>query len=183
MSLHEKYLKGFDYSEHHELGINAPAEMVADCVRSANFSDSFLVNLLTRLRGIRRSRGGIESLSNMGFVLLENDPSKEVIFGLVGQFWKPSGNIVRMAGREAFERFNDTGYLKATWNFAIRETGDRTSCVLETETRIRCLGPEAKRKFARYWFFVRPFSGLIRMQMLRSIRRTAESVRHGKSVQ
>ncbi len=174
MSLHEKYLPVYDFSEHHQLDIKARSQVVANCVESANFRGSFLINLLTRLRGMPPSKGGIESVTRMGFVLLERDAKKEVILGLIGQFWKPSGNIIKVGSRDEFLQFNESGFLKATWNFAIRETAVDSS-VLETETRIQCLGPDAKRKFARYWFFIRPFSGLIRMEMLRSIRRRAEA--------
>ncbi len=173
MSLHHKYLPVYDFSEHHQVDIKATPRVVAGCVESAKFSDSFIINLLTGLRGMPRTNAGIESVTKMGFVLLERDAQREVIFGLIGQFWKPSGNIIRVESRDEFERFNENGFLKATWNFAVCETNTQTS-VLETETRIQCLGPDAKRKFARYWFFVRPFSSLIRMEMLRSIRRKAE---------
>lgn len=174
MSLHEKYLPVYDFSERHRLDIKAPTEVVANCVEAASFSDSFLIKLLTRLRGMPRTQGGIESVTRMGFVLLERDAGREVILGLIGQFWKPSGNIIRVGSAVDFERFNEDSFLKATWNFAVRET-TMDSSVLETETRIQCLGTYAKRKFSRYWFFIRPFSGLIRMEMLRSIRRKAEA--------
>jgi len=39
-----------------------------------------------------------------------------------------------------------------------------------TETRIRCTDDASRRAFLRYWRVIRPFSGLIRMEMLRSIR-------------
>jgi hypothetical protein len=33
-----------------------------------------------------------------------------------------------------------------------------------------CLDESSRRRFRRYWLFIRPFSGLIRMEMLRVIR-------------
>ena len=35
--------------------------------------------------------------------------------------------------------------------------------------------PTARRRFARYWLVVRPFSGLIRMLVLRAAKRRAEA--------
>jgi hypothetical protein len=44
---------------------------------------------------------------------------------------------------------------------------------LSTETRIWCLDPASRRSFRRYWFVVRPFSGLIRIALLRAVAREA----------
>lgn len=46
---------------------------------------------------------------------------------------------------------------------------------LETETRVQPLGDDAARKFARYWFFVRPGSSLLRRTWLAAVRRRAEA--------
>jgi hypothetical protein len=51
-----------------------------------------------------------------------------------------------------------------------------TLTILETETRIQCLDKNALKKFSWYWFFIRPFSGMIRLQILKSIKRSAESI-------
>jgi hypothetical protein len=47
---------------------------------------------------------------------------------------------------------------------------------LSTETRVHVADPESRKRFRRYWFVVRPFSGLIRIQLLRAARRRAEAV-------
>jgi hypothetical protein len=59
------------------------------------------------------------------------------------------------------------------WNLLIGAT-DGESCDLSTETCIQYFGPEARRKFRTYWFFIRPFSGLHRRDLLRGIARHAE---------
>ena len=61
----------------------------------------------------------------------------------------------------------------AAWNFTVLPTDEGS--LLATETRVRCTDDAARRSFARYWRVVRPFSGLIRTEALRAIRRTAES--------
>ncbi len=48
---------------------------------------------------------------------------------------------------------------------------------LSTETRVHVADPPARRKFRRYWFVIRPFSGLIRILLLRAARRRAEAPR------
>jgi hypothetical protein len=44
---------------------------------------------------------------------------------------------------------------------------------LSTETRVHVADPVARRSFRRYWFVIRPFSGLIRILFLRAARRRA----------
>jgi hypothetical protein len=44
-----------------------------------------------------------------------------------------------------------------------------------TETRIVCTDEASRRAFLRYWRVIRPFSGLIRLEMLRLLRNAAES--------
>jgi hypothetical protein len=46
---------------------------------------------------------------------------------------------------------------------------------LATETRVHVPDPVSRRKFVRYWRVVRPFSGLIRSQVLRAAKRRAEA--------
>ena len=47
--------------------------------------------------------------------------------------------------------------------------------LVATETRVRCTDAASLRSFRRYWRVIRPFSGLVRREALRAIRRTAES--------
>jgi hypothetical protein len=47
--------------------------------------------------------------------------------------------------------------------------GERTR--LETTTRCEPTDDDARRRFARYWGLIRPFSGLIRLDLLRAVAR------------
>lgn len=47
---------------------------------------------------------------------------------------------------------------------------------LATEARVQVPDPVSRRKFSRYWCLVRPFSGIIRMRVLRAAKRRAEAV-------
>jgi len=42
------------------------------------------------------------------------------------------------------------------------------------ETRILCLGDQAKSLFRLYWTVIRPYSGWIRFKMLKMIKEQAE---------
>jgi len=93
----------------------------------------------------------------------------EVVFGVEGKFWRPAGNLSPFR-REAFDRPPPAGTCHAYWNFLVQPTSDGKT-ELYTETRIRAGDPASRRKFRAYWFLVRPFSGLIRLRMLRAVAR------------
>ncbi len=172
--LQDKYLPDFHFKTSHSITIAASPSKVAEVLAGMDFSGSRLIRFLFRMRGLpTQSTHGIEGLKQMGFTVLEHHPGREIIFGLAGQFWKLRGNIQTCAPDE-FISFFRPEFVKAIWNFKIERINENTSA-LSTETRIACTDKVAYRKFARYWFFVRPFSGVIRMEMLRSIKHSAEA--------
>lgn len=168
MSLHEKYLPEYDFNEVHSKNVNADEELIFNAISELDAGRSPLIRLLLCLRGMKTNGlSGFQNLHKMGFTVLEMNPFREGIAGLVGQFWKPSGNIQKLTVDE-FCAFQREGFLKATWNFRVstNTNGIRT---IETETRIQCFGASAKRKFRPYWFLIKPFSGIIRKEMLNII--------------
>lgn len=126
-----------------------------------------IVRLLIFLRGLGRKPAPTFSLDDIvrkgNFHLLAEDPPRELVLGIEGAFWKPRyGTCSVDAG--AFHGPIPNGIARAAWNFVVAADG-----TVSTETRILCAA-DARRKFALYWLFVRPFSGLIRRLMLRAIR-------------
>jgi hypothetical protein len=114
----------------------------------------------------------LDGFLKAGFVMLALDPPKEIVLGAVGRFWKPSPEMVPVRS-EDFAAFHEAGYAKVAFNFAVYETGE-SGCRISTETRVQCLGPGACTFFSLYWVLIRPFSGLIRKEMLKMIKKTAE---------
>lgn len=172
MSLHEKYLPQYDFNEVHRIEVKAPADRIFEAIMDLDVRKSRLIRILIGLRGMKpEDSGGFQNLQKMGFTILEVMPMHEGIAGLVGQFWKPSGNIQKLSAEE-FVSFAREGFLKATWNFRITASGEGSHTV-ETETRVQCIGPLARKKFRRYWLLVKPFSGIIRKEMLKIIRHQA----------
>jgi hypothetical protein len=112
-------------------------------------------------------------IERFGFTRLDEEPGREIAFGLAGRFWRPNGDLRRIPNRAAFEAFAEEGCVKAAWNLAVLDEHDG-GCTVATETRIVCLGSSARRRFGIYWFFIRPFSGAIRRSLLRAVKRRAE---------
>lgn len=121
-------------------------------------------------QGLGRS---LEQMRAFGFILLADQPPREMVLGLVGRFWNLSPQIIRLPPGE-FRDFNQPGYAKVASNFLVEPLGPGLAR-LSTETRVLCLGPEAKARFRAYWTLIRPFSGLIRREWLRLARLAGEA--------
>ena len=162
----------YDVSERHQILVQAAAQRVYAAVRSLDLSHSPIVRTLFRFRGMPDECLKLDGLLKTGFILLAESPSKELVLGLVGRFWSLSGKL-QSVDAKGFRSFNRRGYAKATWNFSLEPQGENLTR-LATETRVLCLDAESRRKFKFYWLFIKPFSGLVRREALRAIKRVAE---------
>jgi hypothetical protein len=171
MTLHDTYLPQYHFRERHAITVRTRAERIYPIIRNFDFSGSWLISILFMLRGLPAKMARMEGVQKERFVLLQEHVGTEIIIGLIGQFWKPNGNLKIFSPAE-FASINEPGQAKATWNFRLIPQADTT--IVETETRIRCADDAAFKKFSRYWFLIRPFSGLIRREMLRAIKKSAE---------
>ncbi len=111
---------------------------------------SFLTKTLMNLRGLPTTDLTLQGfIKNIGFTYLEENLYNEFVIDA-----------------------SQTN-IKIIWNFyfeAIEENKTRVS----TETRILCLTKRSKSLFQLYWLVVKPFSGVIRLEMLRLIRKNVE---------
>ena len=179
----DRWLPRYDESERHSLLIDAPAEVVWETLRHGDIGSSPVIRFLFGLRTLfaaRRHGAGartlaLDALPRNGFGILDEAPGREIVIGVQGQFWRPTGNVIAF-DRELFEQPVPAGLARGVWNFAV---ADETlgAVRITTETRVLCGDAASRRRFRRYWFFVRPFSGLIRIVMLRAIRRQVARAR------
>jgi hypothetical protein len=94
---------------------------------------------------------------------------KEIVFGIISK----TGTFSSCTPHFSPEEFiNDTEpeHIKSVINFRL-ETINLKDSVISTETRVLCGSKRMKNKFRIYWFFVQPFSSLIRKMMLREIKK------------
>jgi hypothetical protein len=181
----DDWMPASEFAERHAIRVAAPPARAWEAVRTLDLSASPVVRGLFALRSLpgllsgRRMQGRglgttMERLMENGFVLLAEHPPREIVLGLAGRFWTPTGGITRFAPDE-FRGFARPGMAVAAWNFTVLPTDEGS--LIATETRVRCTDAAARRSFGRYWRVVRPFSGLVRREALRAIRRAAESPR------
>ena len=170
VSLIDHCMPVFDAVERHALTIAAPPAIVYSALSRVDFARSGPIRWLLRVRGLGAQRRlTLADVTRGGFVLLGERPGLEMAFGIAGRFWTPSGGRVTLDA-DAFRRFERPGYAKAVWDFRVTDAG-HGSTRLTTETRIRCVDATGRRRFRVYWALVRPFSGLIRILMLRAVAR------------
>jgi hypothetical protein len=173
-----------DEVETHRITIAAHREVVYRALWTADVGGSFVIKLLLLLRSLpgfvargkplpRSQRITLKNLIESGFGLLAEEAESEVVLGVDGRFWRPTGNLSPFR-RKDFDGPVPKGTARAVWNFSVNESVDGRT-ILATETRITCGDAVSRRKFRAYWFFVRPFSGLIRRLMLRRVRKAVES--------
>jgi hypothetical protein len=115
----------------------------------------------------------LNQLYEGGFISLE-ETDNEIVFGLVGQFWKLTGGKESsgVTNSQQFQAFHRTGFAKVAANLYVQPSGEET--LLSTETRIWAPDPQTRRKFAAYWRIISIGSGWIRVFWLRAIKRRAE---------
>ncbi len=163
----DHFLPRYHFTEHHSIHIRATPEHIYDVLRHGQLPSHPIVRLLVFLRGLGRKPSRTFSLDEIlrggNFHLLVEDPPREIVLGIEGPFWKPRYATCSVDA-PSFHGPVPSGVARAAWNFAVAPDG-----TVSTETRILC-ADDARRKFAFYWLFVRPFSGLIRILMLRAIR-------------
>ncbi|NNF07294.1 MAG: hypothetical protein HKN21_11085 [Candidatus Eisenbacteria bacterium] len=168
MSLIDTYLSKYDYTATHQTRVNGKPSEVYPEARHLDFNESWKAKVLFKLRRLPFEDLTLDAMVKDGsFAVLEESPPNEFVVGLMGS---PRGKPVPITDAEAFLRFNKVDGLKVAWNFLLTPEGQEETRV-STETRILCLGPSMKRKFSIYWFFVRPFSGLLRKEMLGLVRK------------
>lgn len=182
----DEVLPEYDAKKRHAISIAAPPHRVYEEVLRYDFASSRVTAVLMTLRGYARRRGLAsrvapgslrERLEGFAFTLLAEEPGEEIVFGLVGRFWRADGDLQRVSAPE-FASFREPGFAKAAWNLRVGPGPGPPLSELSTETRVQCLGEDARRKFLRYWRLVEPFSGSIRRSMLRGVRRAATRPKH-----
>jgi hypothetical protein len=107
-----------------------------------------------------------------GWLILGEEPGKEVAFGAVGRFWKPDIEW-RDVPVEQFPAFEEPGWGKIAAGFSVLPYGSHRS-VLTYACRVTTTDAGSRRRFARYWRLISPFVGHIFRATLTTIARDAE---------
>jgi hypothetical protein len=179
----QEFLPQYDVREIHSTAVAASPERVIEAARELTWRDVPVFAALMTVRSLPALLGGhrpaashpiVDDFRRAGFMVLAERPD-ELVFAAVGQFWKPTGVLRRVAPAE-FGGFDEPGFAKTAFNFRAEPepTGSRRpSTRLTTETRVLATDVSARRPFLRYWRVIHPGSALIRRVWLRAIRARA----------
>src|SRR5689334_14086779 len=167
----------YQIASRHSRVVRAPAAPVYAEIRRVDFGHAPLVRGLVALRGLparllhrgqtTAPRGPGQGVPP-GFVLLAERPGRELVLGVAGQFWRPTGNIARLADASAWHAYQAPGTASAVMVLRVTPIDYQTSR-LATETRVLVRGRGASLRFRAYWLLIGPFSGLIRHSLLGQI--------------
>ncbi len=182
----DDFVPACQFREFHETRVHASPRALFRAVKAVTADEIRFFRLLTWIRSPRffETRGRnilsppadrplLEVALHTGFVLLAEEPDREIVFGTV------FGNRSSLLGEEApreFARLDREGTCKVAMNFRLREEPGGW-IRLSTETRVFANGASARRAFARYWRLIYPGSAVIRRMWLAAIRRRAENAR------
>ena len=155
----DEVLPSYEFATRHEVAVHADPVQADRALREVTFREIPVVRglLLARGLGARRAEDNVLATMVPRATVLEDVPGEGIILTLTGQFWRLRGR-----GPEA--------PATAVIDFRSRPGS------LTTETRVHVPDAASRRKFARYWRVVRPFSGLIRVLVLRAAKRRAELI-------
>lgn len=172
MMLVEEFLPEYDFTEIHDIKIRASARRVFETLDEIDLCESPIIRWLFFLRGLPSQKLRFEDLRKSRFEILGTKKNKEILLGIAGKFWTLGGNLQKV-NADNFRQFDKKGFAKAVWDFSLEERGNET--LLTTETRIKCLDEESRKSFRFYWNLIQPFSGLVRKEILKIIKRKAEN--------
>ena len=175
----------YDVASRHAIHVAAAPDRVYRAVRTVDLGRPRLVRILMGIRSLPawvaaawRGRrlpapvGGTQRpVHAASFTVITEEPGVELVLGIVGRFWTLGGGVVNV-GADEFRRPPAPGLAQGVWNLRVEPEG--TGARLSTETRVRCADADTRRRFLRYWRFIRLGSSLTRRSILQLIRRTAE---------
>ena len=168
----DDFMPEYGFREKHDIWIGASRKKVFETLKTTNLCESTIVDWLLWLRGLPSGQVLLSDLGDSRFEILAESENREVLIGLAGKFWTPWGELQDVSA-DNFQEFDKPGFAKATWNFWLENENEGVR--LKTETRIQTLDDASNWQFSIYWTVVRPFSGLIRKEILSLIKKNAES--------
>lgn len=115
----------------------------------------------------------LDQVLAIGWRVLAEDPDRWMVCGAAAQPWK-ADVVFRGVAADEFAAFDEPDWVKIAWTVEVVRL-DESRSLFRTETRAAATDPGARARFRRYWTLVRPGIVLIRREMLRLVKKEAES--------
>ena len=180
-SLLDRFIPDPEVIEHHQIAIDAPADVVVSTATHMRLLDSPSIRAIFKLREL--AMGGtpdrrphpeplLEQMRSIGWVVLAERAGREVVLGAATQPWL-AAPVFRPIPADQFVAFSEPGFVKITWTLRADPIDD-THSVFHTETRVSTTDGEARDRFRKYWSYVAPGVALIRLLLLQPLKHEAE---------
>ena len=173
--------------------VDGSPDRVYQAALHANFAEAFTDSRLARAlvavrslieRGVgvlgpgpaERERSPVTDMTLAGmtsrgqYVLLGEDPPREIAFGMIGRFWAGETRWEEFDASE-FESVTRPGLARIACNLSLRPYGAGRTLV-SYETRTQATDERARRAFLRYWRVAGPLAGVVLRAQLGVIART-----------
>lgn len=111
------------------------------------------------------------------WMLLGEDPPREIAFGVIGRFWGGE-TFWRNSVDIEFAGFSEPGFARIGCNFSLRDYADGRTLV-SYEARTQATDPDARSAFLRYWRLVSPFVGVVMRAQLGVVAEVGRTVPRG----
>ncbi len=166
--------------EHHSIDVAAEPDAALGSIGSVRLSDVPIVRALFAMRGIPYLTDMTleRFFGTPPFLVLDEEPGRELVFGVVGPFWHWWGGSLPAGIPRTPEEFRAAlaaGRMAGIGNFRVEPNGGGSR--VWTETWVFTPGSRQAVPFVAYWMVVGPFSAWIRRIFLRAGRREAEVAR------
>jgi hypothetical protein len=163
------------FSERHDRVIAAPPEQVWQALTALSWNDLRLTLPLIAIRTAGRARAARAPMLARGPVdEIAAAPPRSWVGARIGKPWQPRPEFVPgPLTLDQIVAFDEPGWLKYGMEFRLDPLRDGRTFVTTT-TRCTATDAVARRRFARYWRVIRPFSGLVRRDMLHALAVAAE---------
>ena len=181
-SLLDRFIPAPEVSEHHQIDIRAPADVVMSTAKEIELLKSPVIRAVIKARELalggepdRRAHPTklLDQMLSIGWGVLAELPGRELVLGSVTQPWEASP-VFRSVPASAFKDFDEPGFVKIAWTLRA-DPVDPNHSVFHTETRVCTTDEDARTRFRDYWSFVAPGVQVIRMALLRPLRDAAEA--------
>lgn len=168
----DSYLGDYQWQTGYSVEVNAEQHHAYDALVNTPV-DNLLARLLITVRGMKSEGTLKEFFLHNGFILLEESWPDHLIIGMICQPWRIGGGLIECSGASQWNIVHQADHAKIVAVFGAEKTSVGMSRIY-TETRISVDDSLARKKFAAYWFLVKPWSNMVRRSWLNDAKMIAE---------
>lgn len=189
LMLVDQIMPTYQFRERRQIQIQSTPDRIFEILKTLKTSEISFFNTLFWIRSIpgRLLGQGNKYFVNdgsslweqglrLGFVILGEVPDREIVFGAIGDWWKPTGaTFYRFSNLKEFREFDQPGYAWVCGNFHVGAQTRSDGLLLTHETRVQATDSIAYSKFKSYWRMIYPGVTLVRRMLLKAIKVKAEA--------